>query len=206
MKLLPIVSLGVFAVGAWAQDSVEDEVREVLRRAERYREPEARVHYLLSRGQDSDVRQGAVEVILAREDGLEEALLKAASGEKRGANRRLAMVALLGLEVELHVILELAVADRDKTVLPVVADRIAKGGRGVEAVKILAPGLRAKKSVERLRTARALGEIGDASAVAPLRAALKTRGCACSKKRDARANAAFLKQTAYVRGYSVEIA
>lgn len=206
MRSLSVVLVGVLAAGAVAQDPVVDEAQAVLGLASRHRKPEARVHYLLSRGQDSELRRRAVGLILGREAGLDELLLSAARKEKRGANRRLALLSLLGRDVELAVILEIAVADRDKSVLPAVAARIAEEGQGAEAVRILAPGLQAKKSVERLRAARALGEIGDESALEPLRAALEARRCACTRRRGARAHGAFLTQTSHVRSFSTEIA
>jgi HEAT repeat protein len=205
MKLLCVLLVGLLAPPSFAQDLAQDEIQAVLGRAARYRKPDARVHYLLSRGQDSELRRQAVETILAREEGLDDVLFRAARKERRGANRRLALLALYARGADLELLLKQAVGDRDKTVLPALASRIRTDGRGPEAVGIVAPGLGAKKTAQRVRSAKALGELGDASAVEPLRKSLEAQGCPCTRQ-SPRANVAVLKQIAYVGRYEVEIA
>ncbi|MGE3174381.1 MAG: hypothetical protein AB7O97_17255 [Planctomycetota bacterium] len=174
--------------------------------AERLQEPALRVRYLLSRAQDSRVREDAMAA-LASLPGLDHALW---SGTVRGPEwqRELCYVSLLRRGVPFASLVSGALADAGTRPLLALCAELRDTPAAAPASRALAPHLGAERTRTLVRAATGLAALGYPGAAAPLRAALVAHGCACTRAPSGlpRAHVSFTTQTAYIRDYEPEIA
>ena len=183
---------------------------ELLPRRHRTAPTTVRVHQLLEalKSDSSPARAAAVEELLVRENNADQDLRKEARGnnsQKRriGALGALQRRALAGND---RFVLRTAVLD-SATDVRTAAIELVRPMVKDEDINYLATGLAAQTAKVRVRTAEALGELGNPAAIKLLVMAAPNAGKALAGgSGEIRNHIAIIQQQAYIRDFNVEVA
>lgn len=185
---------------------------EVLPRKDRDGNTAARVRALLDRVRPDapNARREAVVELLSREPGADAELRNAArrSGSERARIAALAALSRRDAAGNDRFVMRSAILDRAGEVRQ-AATALVPDEQRAAAVEYLAPGLMHGQPEVRVRTAEALGGLGNAAALPVLVAAAPFAGKALAAGGGAegvRAHISIINQQAYIRDFDVEIA
>ncbi len=185
---------------------------ELLPRKWRTADTKVRVHMLLEQVR-SDTSLGklmAIEELLVREPNADQELRTEARRNSSDRRRTRALGALLRREMagNDHFVLRTAILDGSGEVRDAAIDLIRDHGHAdAEAVQYLAPGLMHPSGKLRIRTAEALGALGQPDAAKLLVIAAPNAGKAlAAADQGVRGHVAFINQQAYIRDFDVEVA
>ncbi len=160
---------------------------------------------------ESEGRREARLELLRRAPNADKDLRQEARAQRTPAARVLAMAALAGRSTAGNdaFLWRTAILDRDLAVRQSAMQLARDYDKAKGAVEYLRRGLMHESADVRVRTAEALAELGDESAMEPIVAAGPLAGArlaAGSGQPGARAHVAFLEQQSYLRDFDVEVA